>query len=283
MASKTIASLIALALLSLPFVSCYSMEMSVSPASSSPAVAVAAVPIPRKRKSVFDHFRSRGSAVDMALGISSHVGAAVTAVVELGEDLESIGHGHGMLLLVGSRLAREFNVLRSVVVEEVEELSHLQKNKWWRWPLEPFFFIGHVLSTKVIATLLACAALGAAAIEVIEDTRPGGHHGAVLLAINELWELIELAHIVPKRWRFLLHQHLLRLALVSGALVVAVIETVEETKLGAVGGHHGVAMYAFAKILRVVALMRTEIRELSEVKEERAIEAVKSAHTKKDD
>lgn len=256
------------------------LEVSGTPASASPSVA--AVPIRKKKKSVFDYFRHRGSAVDVALGISSHVGAAVTAVVELGEDFESIGHGHGMLLLVVSRMAREFNLLRSAVVEELEELSHFQKNKRWRLPLQPFFFIGQILSTHLIATLLACAALGAAAMEVIEDTRPGGHHGAVLLAINELWELIELSHIVPKQWRFILKQHLLRLALVSGALVVAVLETVEETKSGSIGGHHGVAMYALAKILRVVALMRTEIQEISEVSEER-VQAVKSAHAKKED
>lgn len=250
------------------------MDMSATPSSSSPsssarsATAQAAVPNPKKKKSVFEHFRHRGSAMDMALGISSHVGAAVTAVVELGEDFESIGHGHGMLLLVGSRLAREFNVLRSVVVEEVEELTHVPLSRWWRWPLEPFFLVARILSTKLFATLLACAALGAAALEVVEDSKPGGHHGALLLALNELWELIELSHIVPKKWRFLLKQHLLRLALVSGALVVAVVETVEESKLGGVGGHHGVAMFAFAKILRVVALMRTEIRELAEMGEE---------------
>jgi hypothetical protein len=207
--------------------------------------------------------------MDVALGVSSHVGAAVTAVVELGEDVESIGHGHGMLLLVASRLAREFNLLRSAVVEEVEELGHVRASQaWWRYPLEPFFFIGRVLSTKLMASILALAALGAAALEVLEDSKPGGHHGAVLLAVNELWELIDLSNIVPPKWRFLLKQHVLRLALVSGALLVALVESLEESKLGKVGGHHGVAMFAVAKILRVVALMRTEVKEMGDVEEE---------------
>ena len=44
-----------------------------------------------------------------ALGLSSHVAAAVGAGFELYEDVEEIGHGHGMALLCVSKLAREIN------------------------------------------------------------------------------------------------------------------------------------------------------------------------------
>lgn len=282
MVSLLVASLL---ITSFPSTHCYPLlTMSSSSSAASPKLPpppASSASSTKPKTSIVEHFRQRGTAFDVALGISSHVGAAVTAVVELGEDIESIGHGHGMMLLVASRLAREFNLLRSAVVEEVEELAHLKKNQaWWRWPLEPFFFVGRILSTKLMASLLALAALGAAALEVVEDTKPGGHHGAVLLAVNELWELIDLSNILPKKWRFLLKQHLLRLALVSGALIVALMESVEEGKMGKVGGHHGVAIFAFAKILRVVALMRSEVKELGAVEGE--VEGEIKEETKKE-
>jgi hypothetical protein len=79
--------------------------------------------------------------------------------------------------------------------------------------------------------------LGRLALEVLEDTKPGGHHGAVLLAVNEWWELITLSSIVPPKLRFRLKQPMKRLALESDALIVAMVESVEEPKLGKLGGN----------------------------------------------
>lgn len=55
------------------------------------------------------------------ISASAHVGAVVSASAELREDVESIGHGHGMLLLCGSKLCRELNVMRGAFAGEAED------------------------------------------------------------------------------------------------------------------------------------------------------------------
>jgi hypothetical protein len=249
----------------------------------------------KKLLRVYHVILKRGSTTDYIVGMVSHVGAAITALAELGNDVASIGHGHGMLLLVASRLARECNGIRSAVVEELEELAHVKLHRtvsqdsnneeveeeswWWKCVMNTCGMIGSILSTQNVASLLALASLASAALEVIEDAKPGGHHGAVLLAMNELWELMELSDIVPISWRrVLFQQHLLRLCLVTGALVVAIMEVYEDlfpssnnttADTNSMGAHHGVTIFAISKILGVIALMRTEVREIE--KEEEAM------------
>jgi hypothetical protein len=257
----------------------------------------------KKLLQVYHVILKRGSTTDYIVGIVSHVGAAITALAELGNDVASIGHGHGMLLLVASRLARECNGIRAALVEELEELAHVKLHRtvsgndddeeeswWWKWVMNTCGVIGCLLSTQNVASVLAMASLASAALEVIEDAKPGGHHGAVLLAMNELWELMELSDIVPASWRCVLfQQHLLRLCIVSGALVVAVMEVYEDlfpssntlittnSMVPNMGAHHGVAIVAMAKILGVIALMRTEVREI-----EREEETIMSSSSKED-
>jgi hypothetical protein len=87
---------------------------------------------------------------------------------------------------------------------------------------------------------LSVAALFAAAWEVYQDLRPGGHHGMVLLAAHDLVDTgtrasTRLARFLGSRW--------LKLTMAVVALGFAVVELVEDFLPGA---HHGVAVLAAA-------------------------------------
>ena len=60
------------------------------------------------------------------LGLGTNVGAIVVASAEVMEDFESIGHGHGMMLLAGSKICREINLMREATSEGLEELGELK-------------------------------------------------------------------------------------------------------------------------------------------------------------
>lgn len=185
--------------------------------------------------------------------MSSHIGAAIAAGAELAEDVEAIfekaHHGHGMLLLVGSKLCREVNTLRESAVETVEAsegcVSAFERFASAVWRL---------LTSRIAASVLAIGALTAAALEVIEDVSPGGHHGAVLLAFNELFELIEGTRLPLGQLRAVLENHLLRVSFNVGAFVFAGIETVSALRADGfkLGGHHGVALLALSKLFKTL-------------------------------
>ena len=94
---------------------------------------------------------------------------------------------------------------------------------------------------------LSVAALFAAAWEVYQDLRPGGHHGMVLLAAHDLVDTgtrasTRLARFLGSRW--------LKLTMAVVALGFAVVELVEDFLPGA---HHGVAVLAAANCVAGVA------------------------------
>ena len=87
---------------------------------------------------------------------------------------------------------------------------------------------------------LSFAALFAAAWEVYQDLRPGGHHGMVLLAAHDLVDTgtrasTRLARFLGSRW--------LKLTMALVALGFAGAELAQHCSRGA---HHGVAVLAFA-------------------------------------
>jgi hypothetical protein len=195
------------------------------------------------------------------VSVGANVGALVSASVELVEDVESIGHSHGMLLLSGSRLCRELNVLREAVEGESEDLKGVAK--WVRLPRKPFSLMFRLLASPLLSISLALAGLAAAMVEVFEDVRPGGHHGAALFAINELLELLVISRVVrPGRIRDVVENRVLRLSLLSGAAAMALIETVGS--FGKTGAHHGVLLLAVSKLLRTVGLLRDRTKEKEE-------------------
>jgi hypothetical protein len=174
---------------------------------------------------------------------SSHIGASVCAIAELREDFTSIGHGHGILLLGGSKICREVNVLREAMAQEAEELEDAVSTR--KVLVKPLSTLVGLLASKFMAISLAVAALAAALVEVFEDISPGGHHGAVLLAINELLEILETARLVKGQLLLnIMKNQLLRLAILGGATAFAFVEALSSVGSKRIGAHHGVLLLA---------------------------------------
>ena len=205
--------------------------------------------------------------MDTALSVGTHAGAAISAGAEVMEDFESVGHGHGMLLLCASKLCRELNVVREAVADELEDVVTASKSssRTKGLLLHPIHQLLRLLTHQYFTITLALAGLTAAMLEVLEDVTPGGHHGAVLLATNELFELLEASRMA-RRGSMLLRvvgNQILRLVLVVGATAFALLETVVEYSAGkggagsSLGAHHGVLLLGISKTLRCIGLMRS--------------------------
>lgn len=184
------------------------------------------------------------------LGISAHAAAAVGATVELTEDFEQLHRGHAMVLLVASKIVREVNLIRESVdeaVEEVDGVSVITRFAAAFWA---------IMTSHLFAMVLSSAALYAAATEVIEDMSPGGHHGAALLAINELTELLVHSGIVRGRlFLRILENRLFKAILLSAAAIAAFCEVFSSGQLH-LRGHHGVAILACLKLVRCLGMSR---------------------------
>ena len=193
------------------------------------------------------------------LSLTTNLGAAISAGAEVFEDIEHVGHGHGMLLLTGSRLCREMNVLRESVADGSKELGSTPSVK--QVVKRPLALFVRLVTNPTFVRLLSIGALLAAWVEVVEDCRPGGHHGSVLLALNELIELREEAG-TPALIPFL-RRASVRLAIVSGAVIMALWETVTaEVSKKSLGAHHSVLFLGIARILRCVGLARKDRNEI---------------------
>lgn len=197
---------------------------------------------------------------------AAHVGAVVSASAELAEDVESsVGHGHGMLLLCGSKLCRELNVLREAFAGEAEDLEQTRLGMTvLRKPLNAML---RVLTSTTVTCALAFSGLWAAMLEVLEDSRPGGHHGAVFFAMNELCELLEESGIAKGRLLKVCENFKFRLFLLLNAALFALVETVRDFRMAGttkLGAHHGVLWLALAKTFRVIGSLRSEAKEYKE-------------------
>ena len=198
------------------------------------------------------------------LSVAAQVGAVVSASAELYEDVElaSVGHSHGLLLLCGSMVCRELNVMREAFAGEAEDLEETRLGtRRLRRPLNALL---RVLTSKILAMTLALGGLMAAFLEVFRDFRPGGHHGAVFLATNELCELLEESGVAKGRVLKAVENRKFRLFLLLNATIFASIETVRDflsvsaIKLGA---HHGVLWLALSQMLRCIGMLRSEYKE----------------------
>jgi len=199
---------------------------------------------------------------------AAHVGAVVSASAELREDMESIGHGHGMLLLCGSKLCRELNVIREAFAGEAEDLE--QTRLGTTLLRKPLNVLLRVLTSTTMTCALAFGGLMAALLEVVKDTRPGGHHGAVFLAMNELCELLAESRVAKGRLLKVCENVKFRLFLLLNATLYALMETIRDvTAVGTtkLGGHHGVLWLALAKTFRCIGLLRQEGKEYKEKEE----------------
>jgi len=197
----------------------------------------------------------------------TNVGAAVCACFEVAEDLEHVGHGHGMVLLTTSRLCRETNVLREAALsqaEKIEESSLKMAGRIQAAVKKSWKFLLRKLSSTAATMALSLGALAAALNEVFEDVTPGGHHGALLLAVNELLEILESSNIVKGRVLTWMKKRVLRLSLLLGAFVCALLETVTTISEFKLYAHYGVLVLAFSRSLRVIGLMMEETEEAKE-------------------
>ena len=164
------------------------------------------------------------------------------AAVELSTSLWELGHHHGLAMLALSRGAHAVTDLTQsgadaveTVVEVVAEVG-ADAAKAVRTHSTR---LSRLFTPKRIRNL-SVAALFAAAWEVYQDLRPGGHHGMVLLAAHDLVDTgtrasTRVARFLGSRW--------LKLTMAVVALGFAVVELVEDFLPGA---HHGVAVLAAA-------------------------------------
>ena len=164
------------------------------------------------------------------------------AAVELSTSLWELGHHHGLAMLALSRGAHALTDLTQsgadaveTVVEVVSEVGAEAAAAVRTHSTR----LSRLFTPKRIRNL-SVAALFAAAWEVYQDLRPGGHHGMVLLAAHDLVDTgtrasTRLARFLGSRW--------LKLTMAVVALGFAVVELVEDFLPGA---HHGVAVLAAA-------------------------------------
>ena len=125
-----------------------------------------------------------------------------------------------------------------------------------------FSIILRFLGSQIFTVGLSLAALSAATLEVMEDARPGGHHGAVFLAVNELLELLAASGLARGRFLKAIENHAFRLVLVASATILAAIEAAGS--VGKFGAHHGVLVLGLSKTLRCIGLLRDELKEKEE-------------------
>jgi len=201
--------------------------------------------------------------VMVALVIGSF--SVIEIVESLREETEAVlGHAHGILILSLVRLFRSIAILQTEV-EEIEEAcekllegkeeNHKDNKKSWLHHVAKF-----MVSTKV--TIVACVlAAGASVVEVVEDLKPGAHHGAVFLALSELnYQVGRFMRTRRKKLNTTAKEggrdgFLSRLAAMVGPLLFiaaacfAGYELYEDMKPGA---HHAVAVLALAELLENV-------------------------------
>ncbi|KAK7253652.1 hypothetical protein SO694_00002156 [Aureococcus anophagefferens] len=169
-----------------------------------------------------------------AIDVSTRVAGLVTAGFEFFEDVESIGHHHSLGLLCASRLARD----AAGATEVVEGLDVGRGRR--RRVLE-------AITSKACTRIVMAVALLAAGKEVLEDLAPGGHHGMVLLAVNEFAETLEGA--LKGRLGRLFDNVVVKLAVPLAAVACAAVEVVAD--VGKIGAHHGVFILALSKFVKV--------------------------------
>jgi hypothetical protein len=212
------------------------------------------------------------------LDVAAHITVALCAGAELWEDAYSLGHHHGVALLCLSKFCRELNTLTSEASdasdasESVEAAARMEEGGSAVEAIGGRFW--SVVKSPRFHTSLAMLAMFAALTEVLEDVADlGGHHGAVLLA------LVDLQEVLAQQWHAIretlpaalqlpvslaLESAALRVFLLVGALVGSVFDVVASSMHGAhrVGAHHGVAVLSISKLafkkeaIKVAAMLR---------------------------
>jgi hypothetical protein len=215
-----------------------------------------------------ERWRQRYARLD-SFGILSHFGAAVCAIYGLVADLDSItvNDGLGVLLLCSSRLLREINSLKGAVEdsqEKLEEAGFLDPS-YFRILCAPINFVRKLLSVALVAGLLSFAGLVASLLDAFNEAHPGGSIGLILLAINDIVELVEESReadnwpwqrCVPQANRDALH-----LLLVFSATAFGIWEVVGTWgDSGGLGAQFGIILLSVSKILSKLGFLFGRIK-----------------------
>ena len=199
-------------------------------------------------------------------GGSSHVFHIAVAVVigffsalEIAESLRegyehAVGHAHGILLLSIVRLSRGLAILQTETEEVAEAAEELRGEGegggskrgllggWMR-------SVGGFLVSRNVGIAACVLAIAASLAEVVDDMKPGAHHGGVLLALAEMeYQVCRLADIEGAGKGRLISSLRSRVGplLFVAAAAVSAMEVYEDTRPGA---HHGVAILACAELV----------------------------------
>ncbi|CAB9530000.1 expressed unknown protein [Seminavis robusta] len=163
---------------------------------------------------------------------------------------------HGITLLALIRLFRSIAILQTQAEEFGEQVEELNPVESTQDPVSRRRAVGFINRfkriivrgiTSPITAIVACfMAAAASLVEIVEDMRPGAHHGAALLALSELYyQIRRLKKVTGKR-------HLFRFKVSLGvpiALAAAVFAGFELYEDIQPGGHHGLAILALAELV----------------------------------
>jgi len=107
--------------------------------------------------------------------------------LEIIERRNKLGHAHGMPFSAVIRLGRSMAILQTEAEEVHEQMEKIDETIGVRLHGTFLSRLGNWIASPFV-TILAClfAAL-ASIVEIMEDLKPGAHHGAALLALSELY------------------------------------------------------------------------------------------------
>jgi hypothetical protein len=207
------------------------------------------------------------------IGVALIIGSfSILEILEsLREETERyFGHAHGILILSLIRLFRSIAILQTNVVEFEEATEKLfnknedddeedekeeETKKKKRLSLSSL--IGKFIVSRRVSIIACIMASIASLVEVYDDLKPGGHHGAVFLALSELNYQLNRCHdirtpITIKNGKtnqpssLLTWKRFVGPTLFVAAAVFAAYELYEDLKPGA---HHAVAVLALAELV----------------------------------
>lgn len=224
---------------------------------------------------------------------------SIAEIVESSREItrRSFHHGHGLAILAIIRLSRAIAILQTQMdefKEGTEKLGVTFEKRTSNVQVSPTeagmrsitAFLARVVFSPV-TTISACvlAAL-ASIIEIVDDMKPGAHHGAALLALSELhYQFHRLQQVTGGKqstWtsrRFpgllsnpilrkvsptttkLLSKIAVRTLIALAAASFAVVEIVEDMQPG---GHHAVAVLAAAEFVENINRSRVLKKALTQ-------------------
>ena len=211
--------------------------------------------------------RRRSQIVPIAVAVVIGFFSILEIAESLREEVEfAVGHAHGIFLLSIIRLSRGLAILQTETEELAEAAEKLRGEdegspegdggglvrRWMR-------SIGRFFVSRNVGIAACVMAIVASMVEVIDDMKPGAHHGSALLALSEMnYQVGRFAGIrgagrddgqetrTPVRRLLSSLRAFVGPLLFIAAAAVAAMEVYEDTRPGA---HHGVAILAFAELV----------------------------------